>query len=114
MCQKEGLARQPYKIAALHCILERDLSKADSIVRSFNEAGVINLFINNDSYENYIEKYMEILEIDIVKWKPLVIDIINRAEEKHIYNKTPKPSTKVMGAIYFIINSIPSLKRKIT
>ena len=57
---------------------------------------------------------MEILEIDIVKWKPLVIDIINRAEQKHIYNKTPKPSTKVMGAIYFIINSIPSLKRKIT
>ena len=114
MCQKEGLARKPYKIAALHGILERDLSKADSIVRSFNETGVINLFINNDSYENYIEKYMEILEIDIVKWKPLVIDIINRAEEKHIYNKTPKPSTKVMGAIYFIINSIPSLKRKIT
>ena len=114
MCQKEGLARKPYRIASLHGILERDLSKADSIVRSFHEEGVIDLFINKDSYESYIEKYMEILKMDIIKWKPFIIDIIKRAENKHVYMKTPKPSTKCLGAIYFIINSVPSLKREIS
>jgi len=114
MCQKEGLARKPYKIALLHGILERDLSKADSIVRSFHEDGVIELFINKDNYESYIEKYMDILKIDIHKWKYFIVDIIKRAEDKHVYMKTPKPSTKCIGAIYLLVNSVSSLKKKIT
>lgn len=113
-CQEEGIARKPYKIAALHNILERDLSKADSIVRAFHEDGTIDLYINHDNYESYVEKYMELLGIEITKWKPLIVDVIRRAEQKHIYTKTPKPSTKVMGAIYLLVNSVPALKRKIS
>ena len=114
ICPVENLARKPSEMAKLHGIMERDLSKADSIVREFIEDGVIDLQVNQNSYDSFIERYMALLDID-TKWKQIVIDIIERAEKKHLYvKKNPKLSTKCMGVIYLIINSVPSLKGRIS
>jgi len=113
--QDEGMARQPRAIAELHGITEKDLSKGDSIVRQYLEEKVIDLAINNDNHENFVDKYLAIMDIDSDKYKGIIMDIIKRGEYKKIYRtKTPKPSTKCVGAIYLVIRSDPKLKAKIT
>jgi transcription initiation factor TFIIIB Brf1 subunit/transcription initiation factor TFIIB len=113
--QEEGMARQPRAIAELHGISEKDLSKGDSIVRQYLEENVIDISINNDNHRNFVDKYLAILDINPHKYKNIIMDIINRSEYKKIYRtKTPKPSTKCVGAIYLIIRSDPKLKKKIT
>ena len=114
ICPLENLARKPSEMAKLHNIKEKDLSKADSIVREFIEEGVIDLQVNLNRYDGFIERYMALLDID-AKWKDIIVDIIERAEKKHLYvKKNPKLSTKCMGAIYLIINSVPTLKSRIS
>lgn len=113
--QDEGIARQPKSIAELHGISEKDLSKGDSIVRKYLEENVIELSVNNNNYENFVDKYLEMLDIDQVKYKQLILDIIEKSEQKRLYRKkTPKPSTKCVGAIYLVINSCPELKKRVT
>ncbi len=114
MCPAENLARKPSEMANLHGIRERDLSKADSLVRSFIEEKVIELEVNQNHYHSFVDRYIALLEID-PKWRPVIISIIEKAEEKHVYiRKTPKLSTKCIGSIYLIIMSVPSLKKRIT
>ena len=108
--KEEGLIRQPRSIAELHGLSEKDLSKGDSIVRQYIEEKVIDLPVNHDVHELFIDKYLSLLNIDADKYKKIILEIIERGEKKRIYRrKTPKPSTKCVGSIYLIIRSDKSL-----
>ncbi len=120
-CKRSKIAYKPKEIAAICKISERDMSKADSKLRALHENGIIKLELNNNNYESYIERYLSLLNINsenydnIENLKNIILDIILHAEKKHIYIiKTPKPSTKCIGAIYLLINSIPEIKELIT
>lgn len=114
ICPTENIIRKPSEMAKLHGILERDLSRADSIVREFIEEGVIDIPVNQNNHITFVERYTRLLKIDD-RWKSFILDILERAEKKHLYaNKSPKLSTKCVGTIYLVINSIPSLKKRIS
>ena len=108
--KEEGLARQPRSIAELHGLSEKDLSKGDSIVRQYIEENVIDLKTNHDSHKLFVDKYLSLLGMNLDKYRDIILEIISRSEEKRIYRqKTPKPSTKCVGAIYLIIKSDDTL-----
>ena len=116
-CKEEGLAYKPKELAIMYNISERDMSKADSNLRSLHNKGIIELELNNNNYKNFIERYLLLLNIDsdkynnIENWKKIILEIIECAERKNIYIiNTPKPSTKCVGAIFLFINSTPELK----
>jgi transcription initiation factor TFIIIB Brf1 subunit/transcription initiation factor TFIIB len=114
ICQQEGIAIKPKEIANVFNLHERDLSKGDSTVRKYVELKVLDIRINKDNHDNYTEKYIQLLGMDM-GWKKIILDIINKAERRHMYtSKTPKPSTKVIGCIYLLIQSSDDLKSKIT
>lgn len=112
--QENGNPMTSKEIAKIFNVKLRDLSKASAKLQSYKDLGVLTKDFNNSSYEPYIKKYMNNLDIDM-KWIPFVLDIITKADEKHIYiKKSPKLTTKCVGAIYLLITSIPELKKNIT
>ena len=107
---KHNLTRTPKEIAKIMGIEERFLSQGDRILQELAELSIIEIPINHKPLNDYLNMYMPILGIDS-KYKQFVIDIIARAERKHLHiGHDCRLTTKVVGVLYLLTLRVPSLK----
>jgi hypothetical protein len=113
-CYAHGISKTPSEIAQFSGIEEKFHSQGDRILHDLAERGIIQIPHKVNPIIDYIERYMELLEID-KKYKQFIIDLINRAEAKHIHIlHDSKANTKAVGAIYVLVDRIPSLRSRVT
>ena len=113
-CYANGLSRTPAEIAQLVGVDEKFLSLGDRILHSLNEAGVISIPMRINPIADYIDRYMELLEID-PKYRNFCIDLVKRAQDKHIHIlHDSKHNTKCIGAIYMLVMRVKDLRNRIT
>lgn len=113
-CYNNGITKTPSEVAEFSGIEEKFHSFGDRILHDLNERGVINISEKINPIEHYVNRYMELLNID-KKYKPFVMDIINRADKNkiHILHDS-KNNTKCVGTIYMLVERVPELRKTIS
>lgn len=105
-----NLTRTPKDIALIMGIDEKFLSHGDRILQELNELQVITIPTNYKPILDYINQFFPALSIPDV-YKDFVVDIIKRAERKHLHIKNEsRLTTKVVGAIYLLTRRVPGLR----
>ena len=105
-----NLTKTPREIAHIMGIDEKFLSQGDRTLQELNEMKTIEIPTNRKPLEDYLNKFMIILDIPM-KYKQFVIDIITRAERKHLHVKNEsRLTTKVVGVLYLLTKRVPELK----
>jgi len=113
-CYNNGIIKTPQEMAKYVGIQEKFHSYGDRVLHDLNDKGIIIIPNKLDSIPKYIDKYLELLNID-KKYKTFIISIINKLEESNVHLLyDSKNNTKCIGTIYLLIQRIPSLKNKIT
>lgn len=119
-CYNNNITKTPSEVASFSGIEEKFHSLGDRILCDLNERGVISIPVKINPINDYVERYMESLEIpkiskDGKNYHGFVIDIIYRAEKNliHILHDS-KNNTKCVGAIYMLIERVPHLRKKIS
>jgi transcription initiation factor TFIIIB Brf1 subunit/transcription initiation factor TFIIB len=113
-CYAHGISKTPSEIAQFSGIEEKFHSQGDRILHDLAERGIIQIPHKVNPIVDYIERYMELLEIDKC-YKLFIIDLISRADAKHIHVlHDSKANTKAVGAIYILVDRIPKLRARIT
>jgi transcription initiation factor TFIIIB Brf1 subunit/transcription initiation factor TFIIB len=109
-CMMHNLTRTPREIALIMGIDERFLSQGDRVLQELNELGIINIPTNYKPLHDYLNQFFSVLNIPM-QYKQFVIDIIIRAEKKHLHIKNEsRTTTKCVGVIYLLTRRIKSLK----
>lgn len=83
---------------------ESDLSKGDKILRDLAECGVIELPLNKDYNEEYIESYLKRMDLD-TKYCNVLNELLDRINEHKIGNPNARLSTKISALIFLLIIS---------
>lgn len=105
-----NLTRTPKEIAQIMGIDERFLSHGDRILQELNELGIITIPTNYKPLDDYLKMYLPTLGIP-EKYKPFIVDVISRAEKKHLHIKNEsRMTTKVVGCIYLLTRRVPELR----
>jgi len=114
ICYQNEITRTPTEMATYFNIDEKFHSGGDRILHTLHEEEVIQIPIKVDPITNYVERYMALLEIDKV-YKPFVLALIARAEQKNIHMlHDSKNNTKCCAAIYMLVCRVEGLRQRIT
>jgi transcription initiation factor TFIIIB Brf1 subunit/transcription initiation factor TFIIB len=109
-CVMNHITKTPREIASVMEIEERFLSHGDRVIQELNEKKIISIPTTLRPLTDYLDQYFPALNIPDT-YKPFIVDIIARAEKKNIHiNNDSRTTTKCIGAIYLLVNRIPSLK----
>jgi transcription initiation factor TFIIIB Brf1 subunit/transcription initiation factor TFIIB len=103
-CLKEGIIRKPKELAKWYEISENDLSKGDKILRDLAEQGILDLPINQNYNEDYIESYLKRINLDI-KYSLFLNELLERINELKIGNPNARLSTKIAALIFLLVIS---------
>ena len=103
-CLKEGIIRKPKELAKWYDISENDLSKGDKILRDLAENGVIDLPINKEYNDEYIESYLKRMDLDI-KYSLFLNELLDIINENKVGNPNARLSTKISAIIFLLIIS---------
>jgi transcription initiation factor TFIIIB Brf1 subunit/transcription initiation factor TFIIB len=103
-CLKEGIIRKPKELAKWYEISENDLSKGDKILRDLAENGVIDLPINKEYNDEYIQSYLKRMDLDI-KYSLFLIELLDIINENKVGNPNARLSTKISALIFLLIIS---------
>lgn len=113
-CHNNGISKTPYEISKFYDIEEKFHSFGIRILQALNALDIIKIPEKINPIISYISRYMTALDIPI-KYTQFVIDLIEKAEEKkiHIIHDN-KNNSKVVGAIYMLIERVPELRDRIS
>lgn len=103
-CLKEGIIRKPKELAKWYSISENDLSKGDKILRELDEKKIINLPINKEFANEYINSYLKRINLDI-KYEAFLTELLNNINLLKIGNPNARLSTKIASLIFLLIIS---------
>jgi len=103
-CLKEGIIRKPKELAKWYDISENDLSKGDKILRDLAESGVIELPLNKDYNDEYIESYLKRMGLD-TKYGIFLNNLLTIINENKVGNPNARLSTKISALIFLLIIS---------
>ncbi len=107
---KNNLTRSPKEVAKIMGIEERFLSQGDRILQELAELNVIEIPTNYKPLNDYLNTFLPCLYIP-EKYKYFIIDIIERAERKHLHiGHECRLTTKIVGVIYILTLRVPELK----
>jgi len=113
-CYNNGISKTPSEIAHFSGIEEKFHSLGDRILHDLNEKGIIEIPVKVQPINDYVDRYLEILNIP-KKYKNFIIALIDRAEKKNIHMlHDSKNNTKSCAAIYVLIERIPALRKSIS
>jgi len=109
-CVIKGITKTPRDVAEMLEISEKFLSQGDRILQSLKEKGIVDIPTFLRPLPDFIKQYFSALHIP-KKYAPFVIDLIARAEKKHIHiiNES-RMTTKCVGAILMLTMRVRSLR----
>jgi transcription initiation factor TFIIIB Brf1 subunit/transcription initiation factor TFIIB len=101
-CDRAGIARMDKEIAEFMRLPSAGLSRGESILRQLHNQGKIELPINIDPTEGFIERYLESLDINKPHYKDFIAELIQVANTIGVGLRSIANS-KVVGAIWVLV-----------
>jgi len=106
-CKQAGAPRKKKEIAQFMHLPNQGYPRGEEILRALRAKGKIDIPINEDPTEDFIERYLEALGLDadeksFERYKAFVYDIVATSFRKYIGNNSILTS-RVVGAIWVLI-----------
>jgi transcription initiation factor TFIIIB Brf1 subunit/transcription initiation factor TFIIB len=103
-CKREGLNRKDKSIAHFMNLSTEGFSRGEGLVRDFEAAGKIDLPVNEEPIDGFIDRYLESLNLDNPIYADFIRELVNRSEDRKL-GMNSQISSKVAGAIWIIIRN---------
>jgi hypothetical protein len=101
-CDRACIARMDKEIAEFMRLPSAGLSRGESILRQLHNQGKIELPINIDPTEGFIERYLESLDINKPHYKDFIAELIQVANTTGVGLRSIANS-KVVGVIWVLV-----------
>jgi hypothetical protein len=101
-CIEKGITRKKKDIATFMKLPTHGFSRGEDILRNLHAEGKIDIPIDDEPIEGFIDRYLEALNIEDNDYHSFVKEIVERSELKNI-GMNSQLSSKVVGAIWIII-----------
>ncbi len=110
-CRIHEVSKMIKDIAMLLEVNEKYISNKDRMLHAYHEKGLIQLPGNMNPLQDYIKQYLPALGISVEKYGQFIVDLIARAQKKHLHIMCDsRMNTKCVGAIFMLTTRVPELK----
>lgn len=103
-CIRAGATRKKKDVAAMMKLNTGGFSTGETILRALHNAGKIDIPINDEPVDDYLDRYMETLNINDDSYRGFVLDIVGHSEALCI-GMNSQISSKIVGAIWIVITN---------
>lgn len=102
-CIREGLVRKKKDIAEFMKLPTSGFSRGEDILRNLHAEDKVDIPVDDEPLEGFIDRYLEALEIDDdPRYSAFIVDIVNASERSRI-GMSSQISSKIVGALWIII-----------
>jgi len=99
---REHLVRKKRDVAEFMKLHTCGFSRGEDILRSLHAEGKIDIPVDEEPIDGYIDRYMEALNLDKPSYVGFVTDIVNLSEQRKV-GMSSQLSSKIVGAIWILI-----------
>jgi predicted RNA-binding Zn-ribbon protein involved in translation (DUF1610 family) len=103
-CIRAKSARKKRDIAVMMKLPTNGFSNGENILRDLHNKGKISIPIDDEPYADYLDRYLEALNIDNDKYKGFILEVIEKSEKLHI-GMNSQISSKIVGALWLVITN---------
>jgi hypothetical protein len=100
-CRRAGVTRKKKDVASFMKLPSNGFSRGEDIIRSLSAESKIDIPIDDDPTEDFIERYLEGLNMDNEEYSGFISELVSRSE-KHRVGMNSQISSKVAGAIWML------------
>lgn len=101
-CIREKVVRKKKDVAAFMKLKTNGFSRGEDILRGLHAEGKIDIPVDDEPKEGFIDRYMETLNLDNPDYVKFVVEICDRSEDRKI-GMGSQISSKLVGSLYIII-----------
>lgn len=98
---RAGSSRKKKDIATMMKLVANGFSKGDDILRTLAAEGKVDLPIDKEPVEDYVDRYLELLGRENAVQRTFIIDLVNKSEELSLGMQS-QISSKIVGAIWIL------------
>lgn len=99
---REGSVRKKKDIATFMGLSTCGFARGEDILRNLEAEGLINIPVNDEPIEGFVERYLEALGLDNPDYSNFIVDIVKKSETAKI-GMGSQISSKIVGSIWIII-----------
>lgn len=100
---REKLVRKKRDIAIFMKLPTYGFSRGEDILRNLQAEGKIDIPVDEEPIEGYVDRYMDGLGLDNPTYPKFVIDLVQESEDRKI-GMNSQLSSKIVGAIWVLID----------
>ncbi len=104
-CIRAKIVRKKKDIAAFMRLPTNGFSRGEDILRELHADGRIDIPIDAEPMEGFIDRYMESMGLDDERFTPFIIEICELSEAKKI-GMNSQTSSKIVGCFWILINHL--------
>ena len=101
-CIRKGVVRKKRDIAEFMGLEHDGFSRGDSILRNLHAMQKIDLPMDEEPIEGFVDRYLETLNIESPVNSSFIISLVDRSENERI-GMSSQLSSKVVGALWVLI-----------
>lgn len=103
-CIRAGITRKKKDIAAFMNLPTSGFSRGEDVLRSLNAEGRIDIPVDIEPADDFVDRYLEALNIEDAPSREFVRELVAISEEKKI-GMNLQISSKIVGAIWVLIQN---------
>jgi hypothetical protein len=103
-CIRAGATRKKKDIASLMKLPTNGFSNGESILRALHFEGKISIPVDNEPYDDYLDRYFETLNINNDYYRGFVLKLVEYSEKRRI-GMTSQISSKIVGTLWVVITN---------
>lgn len=102
-CVRKGLVRKKKDIATFMKLPTNGFSRGEDILRNLQAEGRIDIPVDAEPIEGFVDRYLEALNIDNQSYAQFITKLVQESERKKI-GMSSQLSSKIVGSIWLLIN----------
>jgi transcription initiation factor TFIIIB Brf1 subunit/transcription initiation factor TFIIB len=104
-CIRAKVTRKKKDIAAFMNLPTHGFSRGEDILRNLHAEKKIDIPVDEEPADNFIDRYLEALNLEKPEYKGFIVDLVNLSEKKRI-GMNSHISSKIVGAIWILIQRL--------
>lgn len=100
---REKIVWKKKDIAMFMGLVTGGFARGEDILRTFEAEGKIDIPVDEEPIEGFVDRYLEALNLDNVNYGKFITEIVEESEKRKI-GMNSQLSSKIVGALWIIIN----------
>jgi hypothetical protein len=100
-CIKRNMTRKNKDIACFMKLSNSGFAKGENIVRNLHARNLVNITVEENPIDGYLDRYMETAPFNVLKYKYFITEIINLSEKCNMCVKS-QISSKIVACMWLL------------